>query len=96
MTAAQVQGVVAEVLGVHPEAFRRQRQGGWARAVLAKGLVEHAGLTQRQAAGVMGLTTGAAVSIQLRRLNQSLSQEAELCRQVKRIEARLNNLIFKG
>jgi predicted transcriptional regulator len=31
--------------------------------VLAKALVEQAGLTQREAATVMGLKTGAAVSI---------------------------------
>jgi REP element-mobilizing transposase RayT len=75
---------------------RRQRQGGWERALLAKELVEQAGLTQREAARVMGLTTGAAVSIQLRRLQPALSQEAPLGRQVKQIEARLNNLLFKG
>jgi len=46
--------------------------------VLAKALVEHAGMTQREPAGVMGLKTGAAVSIQLRRLQEALPEEAPL------------------
>ena len=53
-------------------------------------------MTEREAAGVMGLTTGAAVSIQLRRLQQALSREAKLRRQATKIESRLVNLFFKG
>lgn len=60
---APAQGVVAEALGPR-RAFQRQRKGGWERAVLAKALVERAGLTQREAARGEGLTSGAAVSIQ--------------------------------
>ncbi|HVN81528.1 MAG TPA: hypothetical protein VMW38_21240, partial [Terriglobia bacterium] len=66
------------------------------RALLAKALVEQAGMTEREAAGVMGLTTGSAVSIQLRRLQQALSREAKLRRQATEIESRLVNLLFKG
>ena len=96
VTAAPVEAVVAAGLGIDPHGFRRQRQGGWERALLAKERVEQAGLTQREAARVRGLTTGAAVSMQLRRLHAALSQEAQLGRQVKPIEARLNHLLFKG
>ena len=63
--------MVTEVLGQDATAFQRQRKGGWERAVPARVLVEQAGLTQREAAGTMGLRTGAAVSIQLRRLQYS-------------------------
>jgi hypothetical protein len=56
---------------------------------------EQAGLTQREAAGVIGLKAGAAVSIQLRRLQQARPQEADLARQVSLIESQLNNLLFK-
>jgi len=88
-TVEQVQAVVTEVLGQDARAFQRQRKGGWEQAVLAKVLVEQAGLTQREAAGAMGLTTGAAVSIQLRRLQQALPQDAQLRRQVSKIESHL-------
>ena len=96
VAAAEVEGVVAGVLGVGKEAFQRQRKGGWERALLAQALVEQAGMTERQAAGVMGLTTGAAVSIQLRRLRQALSREAKLRRQATEIKSQLVNLLFKG
>jgi REP-associated tyrosine transposase len=92
----RVQGVVAEVLGQEVRAFERQRKGGWERALLAKALVEQAGMTQREAAGVMGLKTGAAVSIQLRRLQEALPKDATLRRQVREIQAHLTNLLFKG
>jgi hypothetical protein len=57
------------------------------------GLVEKTGLTQREAAEVMGLKTGAAVGIQLTRSHEALPQNAES--QVREIESRLN-LILKG
>jgi hypothetical protein len=86
--ASNMQGV-AEVLGQEARAFQRQRKLGWERALLAKALVEQAGLTQREAAAVMGLKTGAAVSIQLRRLHEALPEDAKLRRQVREIESRL-------
>ncbi|MCI0625350.1 MAG: hypothetical protein L0387_27515 [Acidobacteria bacterium] len=46
-----------ESFGTGEKAFQRQRKGEGA-ALLAKALVEQAGMTQREAAGVMGLTTG--------------------------------------
>jgi len=92
----QVQAAVTEVLGQEARAFERQRKGGWERALLAKALVEQAGMTQREAAGVMGLKTGAAVSIQLRRLQEALPEDPTLRRQVREIESHLTDLLFKG
>jgi putative transposase len=95
-TVEQVRAVVGKVLGQQAGAFERQRKGGWERALLAKALVEQAGLTQREAAEVMGLKTGAAVSIQLRRLHEAVPQDTPLRRQVREVESRLLNLLFKG
>ena len=95
-TVEQVRAMVERVLGQEARAFQRQRKGGWERALLAKALVEQAGLTQREAAELMGLRTGAAVSIQLRRLQEAVPQDAPLRRQVREIESRLVNLLFKG
>jgi hypothetical protein len=53
-TIEQVRAVVGRVLGQEARAFQRQRKGGWERALLAKALVEQAGLTQREAAEVVG------------------------------------------
>jgi REP element-mobilizing transposase RayT len=90
-TVEQVRAVVERVVGQEAKAFQRQRKLGWERALLAKALVEQAGLTQREAAEVMGLKTGAAVSIQLRRLREAVPQDAPLRRQVRAV-----NLLFKG
>jgi REP element-mobilizing transposase RayT len=95
-TVEQVRAVVAKVLGQEARAFQRPRKGGWERALLAKALVEQAGLTQREAAGVMGLSTGAAVSIQLRRLEEALPGATPLKKQVREIESQLLNLSLKG
>jgi REP element-mobilizing transposase RayT len=91
-TIEQVQAVVGEVLGREARVFRRQQKGGWERALLGKALLEQAGLTQREAAGVMRLKTGAAVCIQLRRLQKALAEQAPLRRQVREIESRLEHL----
>ncbi|MFN8008243.1 MAG: transposase [Terriglobia bacterium] len=95
VTIEQVQEAVARVLGQEVSEFQRQRKLGWERALLAKTLVEQAGLTQREAARLMGLKTGAAVCIQLRRLHKALPQNAHLKGQVREIASQLN-LIFKG
>ena len=86
---------MARVLGQKVSEFQRQRKLGWERALLAKTLVEQAGLTQREAARVMGLKTGAAVCIQLRKLHEALPRNAHLKGQVRDIASRLN-LLFKG
>jgi hypothetical protein len=75
-TIEEVQEGVAK-LGQGARAFQRQRKLGWERALLARALVEKTGLTQREAAGVMGLKTGAAVGIQLTRSHEALPQNAE-------------------
>ena len=83
-------------MGQEARSFQRQRKGEWERPLLAKALVERAGMTQREAAGVMGLTTGAAVSIQLRRLQQALPKDAQLRRQVRKIESHLEKNLFSS
>lgn len=69
---------ILEAVAVHfglenPAEIKRQRRNDSVRPVVAALLVGIGGLTQRQAAEVLGLTTGAAVSLQLRRLRQPSS-----------------------
>ena len=59
---------VAAHYGVGVGELRRRVKGGTMRTVLAALLTRASGLTQREAASAMGLTTGAAVCIHLRRL----------------------------
>jgi hypothetical protein len=59
------------------------------RAVAAKMLCDCAALTQRETAGVLGLGSGAAVSLQLRRLAEVLPSDRRLRQRVGRIAAAL-------
>ena len=53
-----------------PESMKVRTRGSHARAVAAHLLIKHSGLTQRNVARWLGLTTGAAVSVQLRKVSE--------------------------
>ena len=65
------------VLGVRQEAFRPRSRDSLPRALAAWALVRYAGLNQREAAGVLGLGTGAAVSQLVARWRQAVAAEAQ-------------------
>ena len=48
------------------------------RPVVAYALCQYAGCTQRQAAQVMGLHSGVAVSLQIKRLNEKCKTDRQL------------------
>ena len=62
---------VAAVLGVREEELRQRSRDSLPRALAAWALVRYAGLNQREAAGVLGLGTGAAVSQLVARWRQA-------------------------
>lgn len=62
--------------------LRRQRDCRW-RAVAGRLLCLYGGLTQREAAVVLGLGTGVAVSCQMKRLKQLMAIEPRFRRQVE-------------
>ena len=66
----------------------RRRDSRW-RAVAARLLCVHGGLTQREAATVLGLGTGVAVSCQLRHLNDLLAAEPAFRRSIEKLARRL-------
>ena len=69
--------------------LRRQRDSRW-RAVAARMLCTHGGLTQREAATVLGLGTGVAVSCQLRHLNDLLAAEPAFRKRVEKFTRRMS------
>ena len=82
--------VVAKGAGVGREdLLRRTRDCRW-RAVAARMLCRHGGLTQREAARELGLGTGVAVSCQLKRLGALLESDKTLLRTVQRIDGQLD------
>jgi REP element-mobilizing transposase RayT len=66
-SADAVLEAVQSVTGLDLEALSRRKQAAQQRSFLARSLHVHAGLTQREIAPLLGVTTGAAVSGILRR-----------------------------
>lgn len=66
----------------------RQRDSRW-RAVTAKLLCTAGGLTQREAAAVLGLKTGVAVSCQLKLLSRLTTEDAVFRKTVERLSRQL-------
>ena len=85
----EVLAAVSEELGIPGESLCRRTRGSMARPIAAHLLCKHAGTTQREAATILGLKTGAAVSVQLRTLRHALARQAKLRRLLAGIEARL-------
>ena len=87
----QILRAVCAGLAVERAALLRRRRNSPARAVASRMLCDYGGLTQRQAADVLGLRSGAAVSAQLRKLTEHLKTDARLRRQMTDIIAELKN-----
>jgi len=80
---------VSRVMGVAAEALAESHGRGMARPVAARMLGKYGGLRQRDVATVLGLRTGAAVSVQLARLAKAMSKDVDLARRVATIDRRL-------
>ncbi len=81
--------VVCKELEVAREALLARRRDCLPRAVAARMLCDWAALTQRETADILGLGSGAAVSLQLRRLADVLPSDRRLRQQVDQIVAAL-------
>jgi len=67
LSAERILAVVCERLAVDRTSLQRRRPGTFDRAVAARMLCDHAGLTQRQVADLLRLRSGAAVSLKTTR-----------------------------
>ena len=81
--------VVYRELKLDARELQRWRKGDWQRSLAAYLLQKHGGLTQREIAGMIGVTTGAAVSAQLRQFRVRREREWGIRRALARIEKRL-------
>ena len=73
-----VLGVALEVLDVPEEVLTRRSMNSIVRPVVAYALCQYAGCTQRQAAQVMDLHSGVAVSLQIKRLHEKCKTDRQL------------------
>jgi len=70
--------IVCSQLGADIEEVSRRRRDSLLRPIVAKMLCRYCGLTQRQAGELLGLSTGAAVSHQLRTLASAAAASGKL------------------
>ena len=92
METVKVLVVLAEELKVDVEEFRKHRRNSVLRGIAAKLLIRYSGLTQREVAGVLGLATGASISVQMRRAGAELVENRGLNSQVDKAMNRLATL----
>lgn len=95
LAPAAIVGVVGEAFGLE-SGWERERRTDLCRPVAAAMLGKYSGLSQRAVAGLLGVSTGAAVSAQLRRLEQTLATDDAFARRVKHIEGLLGGLRKKA
>ena len=78
-----------EMLNAHRASLKKHCMNCVVRPVAAYALCRHGGLTQRQAAEVMGLRSGVAVSLQVKKLHEQIESNKNLKDIVTNLENRL-------
>ena len=63
------------------------------RPMTAAALCEYSGLTQREVADVLKLRSGAAVSHQIKRLNECMGKDADLRRKYAELSKRIQKYV---
>jgi len=88
LETATVIDILGEELGVAPENLCRRRRGSPLRAIAARCLMRYAGQTQRDAARILSVGSGSAISKQLAAYASALAHGRE-GKILARIERRL-------
>lgn len=86
LSPTRILQVLAKELGVEKQAFLEQRKRVMYRPIASYMLYRFGNLSQDEIAKVLKLNTGAAVSVQMKRIQQALKDDAELAMQISRIE----------
>ena len=82
-----VLNAVCAVLAIDRPSLCRRRRNSFDRAIAARMLCDHGGLTQRETAQVLGIANGAAISQQLSKLAGALEADGVLRAEVTEIAA---------
>ena len=77
---------VTNELKIEAADLNRTMRGSMARSIAGLMLCKHGGLSQRAAAELLCYGTGAALSMQLKRLRAEIQSDKKMARQVSRIE----------
>ena len=87
--AATLIKATCQELKIGCEGLKWRSRKGWHRPLTAFLLQKHSGLTQREIAGLLGLKTGSAVSVQLRQFKVNWMRTRDCARALERIDGRL-------
>jgi len=90
LSATKILRVLARELGVDKQVFLEQRKRVMYRPIASYILYRFGNLSQDEIAQVLKLNTGAAVSVQMKRIQQALKDDKKLAAQVSRIEKLLS------
>jgi hypothetical protein len=80
-----------ELLDAHRASLKTSAMNSMVRPVAAYALCAHSGLTQRQAAEVMRLRSGVAVSLQIKKLHEQIESNKKLRDIMANLTNRLEN-----
>lgn len=75
--------------------FTRRTKGAAYRPFASRYLTRYAGLTQRGVADILGVSTGVAVSLQLRRFEELVAENPKLCAVARKCDKAFASLIKK-
>ncbi|MHC4170694.1 MAG: transposase [Planctomycetota bacterium] len=85
----EVLAAALDILHVRRDAIAHRSRKSMTRPIVAYALCRYAGCTQRAAAEAMGLSSGAAVSLQLKKLNEQLKSDRKLRSIMEKVRRRL-------
>jgi putative transposase len=88
----KVLDTAAHVMGVDVKEFSRRRRGSVLRGIAARCLCKYAGQTQREAAATLGIGSGAAVSMQMKKLSSTLPKDRKLRKLLMKVEEDLSRM----
>ncbi|MBU0678658.1 MAG: transposase [Verrucomicrobia bacterium] len=88
-TAEEILNAVVSGLGIEERDMMLRRGGAMYRGVAARMLLKYGGMTQRKAAEILHVSTGAAISVRLKELDRELKNNRSLARKVSMVEKRL-------
>jgi hypothetical protein len=77
-SAEEVLKLVAEALAVETDELCRRQRNSWLRPLCSRALQLYSGLTHREIARTLSIGSGAAVSKQLRLLNNALAEDRQV------------------
>ena len=93
LPAERVIQIVCRELGADRRDVARRQRDSLLRPITARMLCRYSGLTQRQTGEVLNLSTGAAVSMQLKTLAAAAAAKGKLRRQLTAIEKAISDEI---